>query len=105
MDMTLDHVAVKVEDIQQSVDWYRLNLEAEILYQDETWGLLQIGNSKIALVTTSQHPPHIAFKVTCLEDFPCSPSDIKEHRDGSKYFYGLDPAGNTVEWIFYPDEL
>ena len=55
--MKLHHVALCVSDIRQAVDWYVQNLNANIAYQDETWALLDIENTSIALVLPSQHPP------------------------------------------------
>jgi catechol 2,3-dioxygenase-like lactoylglutathione lyase family enzyme len=60
--MKLHHAALCVSDIRQAVDWYVQNLNANIAYQDETWALLDIENTSIALVLPSQHPPHLAFE-------------------------------------------
>ena len=67
---------------------------------DETWALLKIGSTRLALTLPTQHPPHIAFKVDKIEDIPSE--DIKEHRDGSKYVYMKDSEDNTIEIIFWP---
>tara|TARA_A100001011_G_scaffold389694_1_gene471664 strand:+ start:1013 stop:1315 length:303 start_codon:yes stop_codon:yes gene_type:complete len=91
----LDHVAINVENIETSVGWYISNLEAEVDYQDDTWAMLSVGDSKLALTVADQHPPHVAFAVdnfTMHENF-------KVHRDGSKYIYKVDPDGNTIELI------
>jgi len=96
--MTFDHVAICVSDIDQSIQWYMSNLDVDnILYADETWAMLQIGTTKVALTTKDQHPPHIAFTV---EDFE-SLDELKQHRDGSKYIYKADPDGNIIELIKY----
>lgn len=95
--MGIDHVAINVQNIAQSVDWYVNTFEASVDYQDETWAMLKIGESKIALTLKGHHPPHIAIKVSNF-----SKSDtIREHRDGSKYVYKSDPDGNIVELISY----
>lgn len=97
----LDHIAINVEDICESVSWYLKNLDAHVAYQDETWAMLHFcDGSRIALTVASQHPPHIAFRVNSLKDFP-SGADIKQHRDGSHYHYADDPSGNTIEWVCY----
>lgn len=95
--MTLDHIAISVSDINQSIQWYTTNLNTDILYADETWAMLQVGTTKLALTIKDQHPPHIAFLVKDLEllDKP------KKHRDGSKYIYKSDPDGNIIELIKY----
>jgi catechol 2,3-dioxygenase-like lactoylglutathione lyase family enzyme len=99
--MRFDHVALNVADIPRSVDWYRATLEASVLYQDDTWALLEAGGVKIALTLRRQHPAHIAF------DVGSSPSaeflrSAKVHRDGSTSRYVADPDGNAIEWIHYP---
>ena len=62
-------------------------------------------SGKLALVTPSQHPPHVALRV----DLPTlqaaaakagKPVDV--HRDGTQGIYVTDPAGNVVELIYYP---
>ena len=98
----LDHVAICVEDIETTVDWYVSNTSATIEYQDETWAMVNVpGHFKIAFVTEGQHPEHIAFEVSSLSDLG---QDYKQHRDGSKYIYEKDPDGNTVEFIFWGEE-
>jgi len=95
--MGIDHVAINVQNISRSADWYVDTFDAIIDYQDETWAMLRVGDSKIALTLKGHHPPHIAIEVV---DF--SESDtIREHRDGSKYVYKSDPDGNIVELIRY----
>ena len=96
----LDHVALNVTDIQESASWYKENLGAEVLYEDETWAMLKVGDSKLALTVASQHPPHLGFSVEELSDIPCS--NPSYHRDGSAYHYVKDPDGNTIEFVYYP---
>lgn len=95
--MKLDHVAIQVTDLTKSINWYQENLNAEIIYHDETWAMLDINGLKLALTIPEQHPPHIAFEVQNLKDLPAG--EIKYHRDGSAYLYVEDPAGNIVEYI------
>lgn len=100
--MKFDHVAINVSDIARSVGWYRETLGATILYQDETWAFLQIGGAKIALTQSRQHPAHIAFDVgpAPSEEFLAK---AKAHRDGSISRYVVDPDGNAIEYIHYPE--
>ena len=95
--MKVDHAAINVEDIPKSIEWYVKSFSAEVMYADETWAMLQIGQFKLALTVKSQHPPHLAFRVESLEN----ETEIKEHRDGTKYVYKTDPDGNTIELIEY----
>ena len=97
-----DHVAVNVADIARSVDWYRAQLGAEVLYQDASWAFLLAGGAKIALTVANQHPPHFAFDIG-----PNPPEEFfkaaKVHRDGSVSRYVSDPDGNAIEYIHYPE--
>lgn len=103
--MRFDHVAVPSKDIPKSVEWYRSHFNAKVLYEDATWAFLQIGGTKLALVTPTQHPPHIALSLTeeALRDAAALANvSIDTHRDGSQGIYIYDPDGNAVELINYP---
>ncbi|MEH6753301.1 MAG: VOC family protein [Alphaproteobacteria bacterium] len=93
--MKLHHAALCVSDIRQAVDWYVQNLNANIAYQDETWALLDIENTSIALVLPSQHPPHLAFETQDAKKY----GKLTPHRDGTASVYVKDPFGNTVEFL------
>ena len=90
---TVDHVAIAVQDIQPAIDWYRSNFQCELLYQDATWALPRFANIKLALVSPSQHPPHLGFFRPDAAVFGA----LTGHRDGTKSVYINDPAGNLVE--------
>lgn len=103
--MELDHVAVAAHDIAASVKWYVEKFSAEVLYQDATWAFLKMGQGKLALVTPSQHPAHLAVRVGA--DILAQKADeagvaVDRHRDGTTGFYLTDPDGNAVELICYP---
>lgn len=103
--MTIDHVAVETTDIPASIAFYRDQFGAKVLYQDETWAFLKFNNTKLALVTPSQHPAHVALSVTEdeLEEFAKQHGRaIDDHRDGTRGIYIEDPSGNAVELISYP---
>jgi catechol-2,3-dioxygenase len=104
ISMKFDHVAIRSSDIARSVEWYKQNLNCQVEYQDETWAMLSVGGSKVAIVSKGQHPAHIAFEVESSLKFPCSPEKVKVHRDNSSYYYGSDPDGNVIEWVAYTDE-
>ncbi len=97
--MNLDHIAINVKNIKKSVEWYCEKFDARVKYQDATWALLQIGETKIALTIPAQHPPHIAFTVERLEDIPGRHS---HHRDGSVSCYEKDLDGNVIEYVYWP---
>lgn len=101
----LDHVAIQVQDIPAAVTWYTDNFGAEVLYADKTWAFLRLGQGKLALVTPTQHPPHVALRV----DLPAleaaaakARKAIDKHRDGTQGTYLNDPHGNVLELIYYP---
>ena len=101
----LDHVAVPCPDIAAGVTYYTENFGAHILYQDATWAFLKVGQGKIALVTPTQHPPHLALRVdekTLEIAAQNAGKPVDSHRDGTKGIYVHDPAGNAVELICYP---
>ncbi len=101
--MKFDHVALISRNIKNAIDWYVQRWNAEILYQDETWGLIKLGESKIAFVSPHQHPAHICFEVDqkfILENL--SKETFKGHRDGSSSCYIRDPDGNFVEFLHWP---
>jgi len=93
-----DHIAVNSSNIQESISWYNKNFNIEVLYQDLSWGLIEVGNAKIAFVVSHQHPPHICFNVD-KSNFDFSNSKFKKHRDGSSSKYIKDPDGNFIELL------
>jgi catechol 2,3-dioxygenase-like lactoylglutathione lyase family enzyme len=96
--MRIDHIAIPVDDIYEACGWYRATLQAKTLYHDDTWALLELDNTKLALFLRDSHPNHFAVEVN-PELF--NKLEFKEHRDGSKYHYLTDPWGNCVELIDY----
>ena len=100
--MQLDHIAINVDNIEKASEWYQKNLNATIAYKDETWAMLDIGGTKLALTISRQHPPHFAFTLKSLEEFPAG-EEIRYHRDGSAYLYIEDPDGNAIEYVYWPE--
>lgn len=101
----MDHVAVQTSDIAASTKFYVENFGAQLLYGDDTWAFLKIGQGKLALVTPSQHPPHVALRVdgSTLEAAAQKAGvPIDQHRDGTSGIYVDDPDGNKLELICYP---
>jgi catechol 2,3-dioxygenase-like lactoylglutathione lyase family enzyme len=89
---TLDHVAVTVSNVKETVDWYTQKFSCTVKYQDETWAIVQFANVSLAFVLAEQHPPHFAV----IGD-PSSYGEPKKHRDGTRSVYVKDPNGNSVE--------
>ncbi|MBI89735.1 MAG: glyoxalase [Candidatus Marinimicrobia bacterium] len=90
----IDHVAIVVNDIEESITYYTNNYDCKIIHADKTWGFLQFANIKLALVLEGKHPPHLAFEVDSV--------DGVRHRDGSISKYIHDPSDNAIELIEYP---
>lgn len=91
----IDHIAITVNSIKETVDWYRENFKCTVSYQDETWAYLEFANIRLALVVASQHPSHISFAVENAAKYGV----LTTHRDGTRSVYIHDPAGNTVEMV------
>lgn len=104
-----DHVALRVPDVAAALDWWCESVPGtEVLYADETWGLIEAGGAKVAFVVAEQHPDHLAYKVSNEElDRLASSHDvaIATHRDASRSFYLEAPGEHRVEIIAYPDVL
>ena len=94
----IDHIAIQVKDIKESIAYYMSEFDCMIIYEDETWALLQFDNIKLALVMENEHPFHIAFEVRDL-----GPLNGTLHRDGSISRYIDDPSGNKIELIKYQE--
>jgi len=104
-----DHVAQPVPDIAAALAWWRRAIPgAQVLYADDTWGLLEAGGAKLAFVVAEQHPQHLAFAVSGdeLERLAGEHrAEIDGHRDGSRSFYLQAPGDGRLEIIAYPDAL
>ncbi len=104
--LPIDHVAVPSNDIKRSVTYYSETFGGKVLYQDDTWAFLQMGDVKLAIVTPSEHPPHVALRVSADElerRHKETGATLDTHRDGTKGLYLKDPDGNAVELICYPE--
>jgi hypothetical protein len=106
--MEFDHIARQVPNIADAVDWYRRMFpDAEVLYQDPTWALIEAGGVRLAFVTASQHPDHLAWRVTNarLDEMAAERGiSIDTHRDNSRGFYLDGPGGTVIEIIAYPND-
>lgn len=103
--LELDHVAVQTRDIAGSVQFYVENFGAQVLYQDQTWAFLRLGQGKLALVSPEQHPAHVALRVNEAELEKAAQranKPIDHHRDGTTGIYVEDEQGNVIELICYP---
>jgi catechol 2,3-dioxygenase-like lactoylglutathione lyase family enzyme len=92
---SIHHVAVEVDDVSASVDWYQALFKCRVEYQDDTWALIGFDNLRLALVTKGQHPPHVGF----VTERAKSCGELKTHRDGTRSVYITDPSGKAVELL------
>ena len=93
--MKIDHIGIQVNNISESVDYYK-EYGSEVIHQDDTWAFLQFDNIRLALVLEDEHPYHIAFESEYV--------DGKRHRVGSVSKYIEDPSGNKIEIIKYENK-
>ena len=52
----VDHIAIQVENVKESAQYYLKRFNCNLKYEDETWALLSFQNINLALVTKTQHP-------------------------------------------------
>ena len=97
---SVHHVAISVPDIAAAVAWYCKMFRCSIVYQDETWAILQFANVQLALVIPGEHPPHIGFATPGAADF----GELRMHRDGTRSVYISDVGGNAIE-LLDPDTV
>ncbi len=104
--MIVDHIAIKVSDLQLAEDWYTENLNAKITFRDEKYIRLKLENTNIALIDEKYYPQaHTGFLIDKIEDLPTEKGEVVKHRDGTIGVYVKDPFGNYLEYIWYSDEL
>lgn len=103
--MKFDHLAVPVEDVAAVIAWFQtMHPDTEVLYQDNEWGFLRVGEVKLAFVNEHQHPAHFAFTVTKEKLHELSLAygqEIVQHRDDTLSFYMTGPEGVCVEFVTY----
>jgi len=100
--MKFDHTAFIVKDIAKSLEWYKKNFDAKVIYESEDWAFMEIKDAKLAL-STGKHPYHIAFRIKESELDAQRGKKAYLHRDGTKSVYYEDLDGNAVELIVYPE--
>ncbi len=97
---TIHHIAIPVQDVKKTLEWYVNEFDVNVLYEDETWALIEFENVSLALVIPSQHPPH--FAIACQDAEKYGP--LVKHRDQTKSIYIKDPSGNNVEMLKLPTQ-
>jgi catechol 2,3-dioxygenase-like lactoylglutathione lyase family enzyme len=106
--MRFDHVAQQVPDVAAAIAWWRETVPGtQVLFQDDSWGLVDAGGVRLAFVMADQHPAHLAWRVSGeeLERLAAEHgAEIAPHRDGTRSFYLQAPGGASIEVIAYPGE-
>ena len=69
---TIDHIAIQVKNIEKSVEWYKSKFKCKVIYLDKTWAFIEFKNTKLALVTNTEHPPHFAVLNNDVQNNPKS---------------------------------
>ena len=119
----LDHFGIEVSDMERSLDFYAQTLGMDLHARFGHMSVMKCGDNDLALFERSDLPPatrelteprgrgHWAFRVSesdftqaqsrfPAEDIPThGPVDWGDHQ----CFYFLDPDGNLLELISYPE--
>tara|TARA_B100000945_G_C20403675_1_gene608782 strand:- start:1648 stop:1968 length:321 start_codon:yes stop_codon:yes gene_type:complete len=93
----IDHIAIKVNNIEESLCWYLEKFDCKTIYYDKTWALIRFKNINLALTSNNEHPNHFAI----IDNTILNNKDILKHRDGSKSIYIKDINQNYIELITY----
>ncbi len=116
------HLALNVNKLESSVDFYTRLLGMEIEWQpDEDNYYLTSGNDNLALhratkeirAGSAQSLDHLGFIIDSKQDVVNwfnflkqenieMLTEVKDHRDGARSFYCKDPDGNAVQIIYHP---
>ena len=100
----IDHIAIRVADLEKAEKWYLEHLNARITFRDRKYVRLKVKNINIALIDQAYYPhAHIGVLVESQNDLPEHGQRV-EHRDGTIGVYVEDPFGNYIEYIWYAPE-
>jgi len=103
--VTVDHIAIRVDDLEVAEKWYCDNLDAKDTFKDEKYTRIQVQNTYIALIDQKYYPhAHFGVLVEKMCDLPLEKGEVVKHRDGTLGVYVKDPFGNYLEYIWYSDE-
>ena len=101
----IDHIAVLVDNLEVSQQWYEEVCGAELIFSDYKYRRMQMENVTIALIDKKHYKyAHIGLLVENYRDLPSDKGEVVHHRDGTTGCYVKDPDGNVVEFIHYSDE-
>lgn len=101
---TVDHIAIRVSDLDLAQEWYEKMLGAELQFKDQYYRRMLLNNTTLALIDENRYPDnHIGILVENLDQLPNVGTRIR-HRDGTVGVYVKDPFGHVVEYIWYSPE-
>lgn len=92
---SVDHVAILVSDIEQSIRWYLSSFSCDLVEQGNTFAVMQFENVKLVLTLPSIDPPHLALKKSDAQTY----GELRTRSDGARSTYVSDPTGNIVELL------
>ena len=97
---TAEHIALLVDNLDESQKWYEDNLNAECVLRDKFYRKMKIYNTIVALVSKNRYDyNHVGILVDCEENLPKNGRRIV-HRDGTIGVYVFDNSGHVVEFIY-----
>ena len=97
----IDHIAIRVTNLEEAKEWYLQHLDAEIAFEDHKYIRLKAKNVNIALIDQQYYShAHIGILVDSQDKLPDYGQRV-EHRDGTVGVYVKDPSGNYIEYIWY----
>jgi catechol 2,3-dioxygenase-like lactoylglutathione lyase family enzyme len=101
----IDHIAVLVENLEISQEWYEKTCGAKLIFKDYKYRRMQMDNVTIALIDKRYYEhAHIGIPVQNYADLPSNLGEMVHHRDGTTGCYVKDPDGNVVEFIHYNED-
>ena len=102
--MRVDHIAIRVKNLDEMQKWYENNTDAVLVHTDTYYRRMKLDNTTIALIDEKHYPyNHIGLLAKEYKDLPEHGLRMY-HRDGTVGVYQTDPEGNTVEFIHYSEE-
>ena len=101
---SVDHIAIRVSDLDVAQEWYEENLGAKLQFKDQYYRRMLLNNTTLALIDENRYPDnHIGILVEDFDELPNVGTRI-QHRDGTVGVYLKDPFGHVVEYIWYSEE-
>ena len=100
----VDHIAVLVDDLEASRQWYEKMLGCEVVFVDHKHIRMRLQNITIAIIDKKHYQyPHFAVLVHNYDDLPANLGELIHHRDGTTGCYIKDPM-EIWEFIYYDDK-